>query len=293
MGRRSLPVVLGVVGLLATTLERPEASAADDDLSRVMFSGDSLTQGASDDWTWRFHMWNHLEPSVDDLDFVGPDDDVLGGWPFGSEDSSYRDPDFDQDHNSAWGRSLEQAARTIGADVAEYQPDLLLVLLGTNDLAFRASPEDYEQSLRTYIADARAEVPDLHFAIGEVPPMEYMGIDGERERTLAEYNEVINEVAREESTPESPIAVVDIAGEHGFTAENDTYDGTHPNDEGEMRIAAAFADVLAAEFDLGEPYAGPYPQDGDLEEREDDGADVGEGRDEDTPSSPGPGCSAL
>lgn len=286
MGHRALPVLLGVAGLLATSIEGPQAEH--DDLARIMFVGDSLTQGASDDWTWRYHMWNHLEPDVNDVEFVGPEDDVLGGWSFGADDeASYRDPDFDQDHNAAWGRSLEQATHTIGTDVAQYQPELLLVLLGTNDLAFRQPPDDYEQNLRTFIADARAEVPDMHFAIAEVPPMEYMGIDGERAQTLDEYNERINTVATGEGTAESPIAVVDIAGEHGFTPENDTYDGTHPNDDGEMRIAAAFADVLAAEFDLGEAYAGPYPE-GAADEG--DGATSAEDDDGESPPS-GPGCS--
>ncbi len=39
----------------------------------------------------------------------------------------------------------------------------------------------------------------------------------------------------------------------------DLWDGTHPNANGEIRIAAAFADALATKFHLGAAYPTPFP----------------------------------
>ena len=59
------------------------------------------------------------------------------------------------------------------------------------------------------------------------------------------------------TTPASPVVLADTARE--FIAADHTWDGTHPNPRGEIRIAAAFADALAGAFGLGAPYPRPYP----------------------------------
>ncbi|MGW7139328.1 hypothetical protein [Streptomyces xanthophaeus] len=45
-----------------------------------------------------------------------------------------------------------------------------------------------------------------------------------------------------------------------FDAKLHTWDDTHPNPNGEERIAAAFADVLAQRFQIGAKYPRPYPE---------------------------------
>jgi hypothetical protein len=59
------------------------------------------------------------------------------------------------------------------------------------------------------------------------------------------------------STARSPIAVARDGA--GINIAADLWDGTHPNANGEIKIAAAFADVLAARFHLGKPYPRPFP----------------------------------
>jgi hypothetical protein len=39
-----------------------------------------------------------------------------------------------------------------------------------------------------------------------------------------------------------------------------TWDGTHPNAQGELRIAAAFADTLAGQLGIGAPFPRPFPK---------------------------------
>lgn len=46
------------------------------------------------------------------------------------------DPDFDRDHFAVWGRQYAQDVPLIEDQVATYQPDMLLVALGFNDMGW-------------------------------------------------------------------------------------------------------------------------------------------------------------
>ncbi len=64
------------------------------------------------------------------------------------------------------------------------------------------------------------------------------------------------------SSGATAFVIGDVVG-HGVTAAtipaDDLWDGTHPNAQGEVKIAAAFADSLAVNLSVGAPYPGPYP----------------------------------
>ncbi|PWV52889.1 GDSL-type esterase/lipase family protein [Nocardiopsis sp. L17-MgMaSL7] len=290
---------------------------------RVMLAGDSMTHGAGGDRTWRFHLWNHLDPHVENLDFVGPYSDpatpeqiippeLFGGDedaerdaegegepgvgqgghlgspeerraerpfegpapaegldpsgfpdlpdPSGAPDGrTYRDPDFDQDHNARWGRTLADALTTIGADVATHQPDVLCVLIGINDLLHPITAEEMEQRLRAYVQAARESNPRIRVLFAEAPPITLADKDQGFALRVYVYNELVRSVAADTATEESPVASFDLAGAESWDPHTDTYDGTHPNDGGEMKIAAGFADALSREFGLGPAHARPLP----------------------------------
>lgn len=254
--------------------EEPEPRARELDLSqvRLMPAGDSMTHGADGDKTWRFHLWNHLDPHVEQLDFVGPftapatpeqiiPPELVGGEPDdGDPDSvAYRDPDFDQDHNARWGRTLDDAAKTIRADVAEHRPDVLCVMIGLNDLLFPITAEDMEERLRAYVLGARAANPDIRILIAQAPRIAQADNDEGFALRLYVYNELVQSVSEDLSTDRSPVVSFDLAEAEKWDAAVDTYDGTHPNAAGELKIAAGFADALSREFGLGPAFARPLP----------------------------------
>lgn len=250
----------------------PQTRELDHSQVRVMLAGDSMTHGADGDKTWRFHLWNHLDPHVEDLDFVGPftapatpqqiiPPELVGGEPDdGDPDSvTYRDPDFDQDHNARWGRTLDDASTTIRQDVAEHRPDVLCVMIGLNDLLFPITSEDMEKRLRAYVTGARAANPDIRILVAQAPPISLADSDEGFALRLYVYNELVRSVTRELSTERSPVVSFDLASAEGWDVAKDTHDGTHPNDGGELKIAAGFADALSREFGLGPAYARPLP----------------------------------
>ncbi|WP_017605378.1 GDSL-type esterase/lipase family protein [Nocardiopsis alkaliphila] len=239
---------------------------------RIMLAGDSMTHGADGDRTWRYHLWNHLEPHVEGLDFVGPftapatpeqivSPEVAGtargeGDPEGVD---YRDPDFDQDHNARWGRSLADAATTITADVAEHRPHVLCVMIGINDLLHPIGEEEMERRIRAYVEGARRGNPNVHILIAQAPPITLVEKDQGFALRLYVYNELVRELAEELSMVHSRVVSFDLAKAESWDPWTDTYDGTHPNEGGELKIAAGFADALSRSFGLGPGYQRPLP----------------------------------
>lgn len=310
-----LALVLALVGSGLWLVTRPGLGAPDpadeadrgawlEDRARVrvMLAGDSMTHGAGGDRTWRFHLWNHLDPHVGNLDFVGPysdpatpeqiippelfggdgdggQDGLLGSLedgeaveegpeapatpePTGSPDPdgvTYRDPDFDQDHNARWGRTLADALTTIEADVAAHRPDVLCVMIGINDLLHPITAEDMEQRLTSYVQAAREANPEIRVLFAEALPITLADKDQGFALRVYVYNELVRSVAADLSTEESPVVSFDLAAAEAWDPYTDTYDGTHPNDDGEMKIAAGFADALSREFGLGPVHARPLP----------------------------------
>jgi hypothetical protein len=156
------PVVL-LAALLAAAVPSllvvgvPEPTAV-----RVLLVGDSVTQGSSGDWTWRYRLWQHLAASDTTVDLVGPRDDLLTPetGAFGSQD--YVDPRFDRDHAARWGMSLADLDHPIEALVSTYRPDVVVELMGVNDLVWQQDGAAEVAGLLTdLVTDARARArPD-------------------------------------------------------------------------------------------------------------------------------------
>lgn len=55
---------------------RPAAPVPSGPVERIMVVGDSITQGSSGDYTWRYRLWRHLTDRGVRVDLVGPRDDL-------------------------------------------------------------------------------------------------------------------------------------------------------------------------------------------------------------------------
>ncbi|WP_327257239.1 GDSL-type esterase/lipase family protein [Streptomyces sp. NBC_01244] len=226
----------------------------------IMIVGDSISHGSSGDWTWRYRLWKHLRAQHVELDLVGPKNtlDNIRTQEVGDGDHTYADPEFDTDHDAQWGRPYVSEKEEIEAKVAEHKPDYLLVLLGINDLVwYDADPPKFETNLREFITNARRGNARLAAAFGTVLETTRAVQEPEFALKVAGANERLRTVVKELSTEQSPLYIAETAAE--FVAAKHTWDGTHPNPNGEIRIAAAFADVMASGFGIGTPYPRPYP----------------------------------
>lgn len=223
-----------------------------------MIVGDSVTEGSAGDYTWQYRLYKHLIADGIAPHMVGPYSSLFNNVTGAEGDQSYADPSFEHANDARWGLTLFRAKITIGSVVATYRPDYLLVLLGLDDISwYGLSQPVMAANLDGFIAAARAARPNLRIVLGLIPPNIHEQTNPALAANLASYNALIAQTAAQLSTPASPIAVARDGAHISVAA--DLWDGTHPNANGEVRIAAAFADVLASRFHLGTPYPMPFP----------------------------------
>lgn len=225
--------------------------------ARLMIAGDSLAQGSSGDYTWRYRLWRHLADAGADVDFVGPSETLLDVNTFDYGDTRYADPDFDRDHYATWGASAADVADGIGEEVVKYEPHYLLLMAGTNDLVKDSTPKEALEHLRDAVSTARVARGDLQIVLGELPPMWGTGRDKELNNAVAKFNSGLPRLAEQLTGAESPVIVAHTAED--YAPADDNWDTTHPNARGELKIAAAFADALANFYDFGRAYSRPLP----------------------------------
>ncbi|RYP88068.1 hypothetical protein EKO23_04285 [Nocardioides guangzhouensis] len=250
----ALTMTLAAAGVLADV--RPARSvppacrqATDPEATSILVVGDSVAQGSSGDWTWRYRLWKHLTGSGARVDLVGPRDDLFDRQAdrFGSQ--AYADPVFDRDHAARWGMAFAEQDHPIGDLVTPCRPDVVVEALGINDLVWQdSSPQTVVEEARTLVADARAADPTVDVVLSALPQTWFAGV--------SEYNAVLPALAAELSSDESRVVAADTGT--GFVENVDTYDVAHLSATGEVKLAAGVADALGA-LGVGTPYPRPLP----------------------------------
>lgn len=218
---------------------------------KIMAAGDSITEGVDGDYTWRYRFVSELKrQGVANVDMVGPRKLPKGGQ------RHYLASGWDIDHDATGGTSLRQQVSNIRADVRGARPDILISYLGTNDFLdiprsnigmspaqmlplYRARMDRVLKDWRSYVANARAEMPDLKIVLGELftprVPVEIRD----------EYNQKLSKLAAELSALQPRVEVAQLAGEV-WASSRYLYDTIHPAPTGETLLAQKFAEAAHA-----------------------------------------------
>jgi lysophospholipase L1-like esterase len=241
-----------VENAVATEADGPALAAA----IPVMIVGDSITQGSAGDFTWRYRLWRHLQSVAPGaVDFVGDRTHLFDNVSGVQGSHAHADGDFDRDHHALWGRAILQEKDTIHSAVAQYRPRVLCILMGINDLAYQTNPQQTFENLKQLIANARAARPDLQIVVGMVLTRYNFWDDVfEHVEAVNQFNGLVATLPQL-STDISPIRVART--DVGWDPRLHTWDGTHANGTGEVRIAAAFADALAT-LNIGAAFGGRW-----------------------------------
>ncbi|MBB6472678.1 GDSL-type esterase/lipase family protein [Sphaerisporangium rubeum] len=228
---------------------------------RVMIVGDSISQGAEGDRTWRHRLAEHLGERDVVVRFVGP---WTGTWilpdPRGGELAEFacvqtrigrypRGGGFgDGLHYARWGRTLHEAKDGIAGAVAACRPGHLMVALGFNDLAWGVSgPSGLLADLATFVSRARTARPDLRFLVADVVRRTPLAEHPHLGALIGAYNRALPAALATMSTPSSPVLPVALSAR--YDPYSDAYDGLHPNPIGEIKIAQTFAEAFLATGD--------------------------------------------
>ena len=236
--------------------------------------GDSMTEGQQGDWTWRYRLWQWFKANNIAVSFVGPyvgtvkppaaappSPPPLYGQTTpptsGSFDGGYAigvDPDWaNARHFGAWGRAAATDQYLIEEVVQDYQPDLLLLMLGFNDLGwFYSNPSGTINSVYNLMENARRANPNLAFAIANIPQRSSLGRKDLPANTDL-YNQMLEQAIPYWNSNQSPVVLVHLQENYNCAVSGcpDGYDGLHPNVMGEYHIAQAFSQTLYSSFGFG------------------------------------------
>ncbi|MGW0814291.1 GDSL-type esterase/lipase family protein [Streptomyces viridiviolaceus] len=222
---------------------------------RFMSVGDSMTIGSAGEHTWRYRMWQHLCATYGGpFTFVGPRETLHDQTTDAPTSYAYADPDFPWAHLAGWGEGWHHMAPLIRETVSTCRADVLLVSLGLIDLGFYTDAEQTADNVRVFVAEARAADPRIRMAVLPVIPNIRAEADPSFATQVTRFNDLLAKTVIDLDEPDSPLLLATPPA--SYDIHTDTYDGTHPNADGEHKIAQAFAEAMYEGWGLGGPYAG-------------------------------------
>ncbi|MCF3132850.1 SGNH/GDSL hydrolase family protein [Streptomyces olivochromogenes] len=220
---------------------------------RFMPVGDSMTIGSAGEHTWRYRLWQHLCATHDGpFSIVGPRETLFDKMADAPTSYLYADPDFPRAHLAGWGEGWQHMAPLIGDAVEKCRADVLLVSLGLIDLGFYTNAEQTADNVRDFVAAAREANPRVRMVVLPVIPNIRAAADAPFAEQVDRFNVLLAKAVADLDEPRSPILLASPPKSYDIHA--DTYDGTHPNESGEHRIAGAFAGAMWEAWGVGQAY---------------------------------------
>jgi acyl-CoA thioesterase-1 len=189
---------------------------------RVMAIGDSITEAQGGHASYRYWLYKSLQANGYATNFVGSMYGVYNGTP--------QYPDFDQNHEGHWGWRADQVLAGIENWSRDARPEIALIHLGTNDIFQKQTPTSTITEVGQIIDKMRIHNPSVVILVAQLIPS--TSSSGAR---ISEFNALVPALASQKSTTASPVVVVDQWT--GYDAATDNYDGTHPNELGEKKMA--------------------------------------------------------
>ena len=220
----------------------------------IMPVGDSITQGGQGFASYRYALYFDLLTAGYNIDFVGSRNFINGGGV--PTPASYPDylTTYDREHEAYWGFRTDQVESNVQSAALAYQPDIVLIHLGTNDIGQNgaAGVTAADTNLRDIITLMRLEVPNATFLLARVIPIGASSGYGANAGQVGPLNAVVDAVAAALNTAQSPVIVVDPnAGFDLLTMMQG--DALHPNLLGEQHLADAWFSTLASLLVPGNP----------------------------------------
>ncbi|MCU0549613.1 MAG: SGNH/GDSL hydrolase family protein [Leptolyngbya sp. Prado105] len=196
--------------------------------TRIMPLGDSITQADRYRNSYRRPLWLKLREAGYDVNFVGSTRSHYLGNPPNS--------DFDQDHEGHWGWQADEVLAQLDRWTEQAKLDIVLIHLGTNDILRGQSFDSTIAELRSVIQTLRKRNPNLKILLAQLIPSQ------NAEALTQQFNQQIFVLARSLNSKTSPVILVDQFS--GFNVSQDTYDGLHPNESGEQKMANRWFQAL-------------------------------------------------
>lgn len=204
---------------------------------RVLFTGDSVTHALDGDYSYRLRVFEEFRRQGVPVNFVGSRNRPF--YPPGGQPASYLVP-FDTDHFALGATTLQSQVKAVGAEIAKQKPDVVVELLGLNDLRHGKSPAETAALLEQWIAAVRGAKPNTKIVLMQIPSVP--ASMGSWHAKLPAYNALLPGVVQRLTTTQSPIVVAETA--RGWDSPRFSYDNVHLTATGETFFAQRISEAL-------------------------------------------------
>ena len=190
--------------------------------AKIMPLGDSITESTVGMPTYRFFLWHLLQAEGYRIDLVGSMQGAHDGLPSNTN--------FDMDHEGHWGWRADELLARLPEWAATASPDIVLLHIGHNDLCQAEPLDSTVNEISAMIDILRTINPSIVILLAQNIASMWPCHD-----QMPEFIAKLPALAAAKSTEQSPISLVD---QHtGFDPASMTWDGQHPNENGESLMA--------------------------------------------------------
>lgn len=221
------------IGLLLLLVTLCTSCSTINEPQKIMCLGDSITESENRENSWRYMLVQKLY-----------DEGYEGKFDMVGRNSGFRnnpDTDWDSEHCGYYSARADQLLNgglprgrgdhgSIKDWATNYQPDIALIHLGTNDSRGGQSPESTLEDISGIIDHLRLAVPDVKIVVAQIIPIGKPSA----EETAQALNAKIPAWAESISTKQSPVEVVDLHSDIVIGRDLKTY---HPFGEGSQKMA--------------------------------------------------------
>jgi lysophospholipase L1-like esterase len=233
--------------LVVAAVARDSRAGTTPDCSRIMPLGDSVTIGVNGGYRNRLHT--RLNALACSVGYVGSQYDQYTVAP-------------DKDHEGHGGFTIGDIARDANPWLASYAPDYVLLMIGTNDIAWWSvqTAEDLATAHAALVDQIRAARPNAWIVVGSIPPITPANLPPQN-RDRAEFGREFNAAVK--SRIDARVAAgqkVRYADVNARLTVADLYDGVHPTQAAHAKVADAWYGALAGILETGGDriYAGDF-----------------------------------
>ncbi|NHN28246.1 fibronectin type III domain-containing protein [Paenibacillus agricola] len=193
----------------------------------IMPLGASMTDGYNLPGGYRIGLWNQLLADGYNVNFVGSQSNgpiTLG----------------DHDHEGHSGWRIDQIDANVEAWMDQYKPDVILLIIGHNDMIQNYSIGTAPGRLDALITKIVTSKPNVQIIASSLTPMEDPVYN---QRSLDHYNPFIPGIIKNHKQNGENIKFVNM---YNVIQVNELADGIHPNEAGYSKIADAWYKNLSS-----------------------------------------------
>jgi lysophospholipase L1-like esterase len=216
--------------------------------ARIMCIGDSNTHGVNAYSSYRYPLWFRLYHLGSNVNFVGTrftveneNGTTIPNLNLFNRYYTY----FDRDHQGYSGHRTEQVTPYLPQAVSIEQPNICIVLLGTNDIGQRGSSgiNGALANMKALVQTVRGQAPTTTFLIASIPPIGPGTWYFNNSSSVPQFNTKLAQQIPTWNQALSPVHFVDIY--NALDVNTDMLpDGIHPNQNGQQIVADTFYAAL-------------------------------------------------